>query len=313
PTGTTSDPSTTDASTTDPTTEGTTTTTSDPTTTSTSTTGPMTTSTTGDPNDVCARWLGDRADLAEGAWSGDGNACQAGDVAAPGRANALKSINLYRWLADLPEVADDPTRNAKSQACALMMHANGQLSHTPPMNWKCYSGDGSEAAGKSNIAGAPGVEAIDLYMADPGNATTFGHRRWILSNGLGPVGIGSTSNYSCLWVIGGNGGGNNAYTAWPAPGEFPIQAMTASWQSVDQTGWTIQSSAIDLKAAQVKITMDGADKPVTVAQLQANYGSSQAISMVPQGWTSQAGKTYSVAVSGVNPPIQYDVTFVDCQ
>lgn len=261
---------------------------------------------------LCARWNGDRANLGEGTWSGDVNGCNAGDISADGRANALKLVNLYRFIAGLPEVSTDPTRNQKAQACALMMDANNQLSHAPPMNWACYSADGAQAAGNSNISPTPGVEGVDLYMADPGNPTTIGHRRWILSGSLGPIGLGSTSSHSCMWVIGGSGPGDPAFIAWPSPGLFPIQAMKASYQSVDETGWTIQSSSIDLGGAQVTVTDAGQNKPMKVTQLQNYFGSTYAISMIPEGWTSQAGHTYSVSVAGVSQAITYEVQMVDC-
>ena len=49
--------------------------------------------------DVCARWKADRADLSEGTWTGDVTSCTAGDIGATARANALRLVNLYRWLA----------------------------------------------------------------------------------------------------------------------------------------------------------------------------------------------------------------------
>lgn len=272
-----------------------------------------TTTTTGDPPPpdetamICQRWKDDRANLSEGAWSGDANGCDPGDVAAPGRDNTRKLVNLYRFLAGLPPVTEDPSWSTKAQACALMMHANMQLSHSPPMNWKCYSAAGAEAAGKSNIATTPAVAAIDLYVADFGNATTIGHRRWILSNSLSSIGIGSTSAYSCLWVIGGQGDAGAPWIAWPPEGIVPLDAL-----EVDQTGWTVQSDSIDLGPAQVKITEGGVDKPVKVTPLLGGYGSQSAISMIPQGWTTQAGKTYTVQVSGVTQPFSYDVQVVQC-
>lgn len=262
---------------------------------------------------LCARWNGDRADLGEGTWSGSVNGCSAGDISADGRANALKLVNLYRFIAGLPAVGTDAERDQKAQACALMMDANNELSHMPPMNWACYTANGAQAAGNSNISPTPGVEGVDLYMADPGNATTFGHRRWILSGSLGPIGLGSTSSHSCMWVIGGSGPGEPAaFTAWPSPGLFPIQAMTASYDSVDKTGWTIQSSSVDLSGAQVTVTDAGQNKPVKVTQLANYYGSTYAISVSPQGWTSQAGHTYAVSVAGVSQAISYQVQMVDC-
>jgi uncharacterized protein YkwD len=105
---------------------------------------------------VCWRWRCDRMNRSEGSWSGNLASCNAGDISTAGRQNALKLVNLYRFLGGLPAVTTDATKNAAAQKCALMQHANGTLSHTPPTTWKCYSADGASAAGRSNIAGAPG-------------------------------------------------------------------------------------------------------------------------------------------------------------
>lgn len=261
---------------------------------------------------VCGRWKNDRANMSEGAWSGDVATCNAGDISADARQNALRLVNLYRSLASLPAVGDDAVRNQKAQSCALMMDANGTLNHTPPMNWACYSADGAQAAGNSNISSGPGVMSIDMYMADDGNDTTLGHRRWILSNSLGPIGAGSTSQMSCLWVIGGNGSAGKAFTPWPPAGLVPIQAFSASFVPLDKTGWSIQSDSINLANAQVTVTDGGTSRPMTVTTLLGGYGSSQAIRMVPNGWTTQAGHTYTVTVTGASQPISYNVEVIDC-
>ena len=78
------------------------------------------------------------------------------------------------------------------------------------------------------------------------------------------------------------------------------------------TGWSVQSDGINLANAQVTVTVDGAAQPVTVTQLDANYGSKYAIRFNPTGWTTQAGKTYSVAISNIPTAINYDVQIVDC-
>lgn len=268
----------------------------------------------GASNDVCTRWKADRADLSEGTWSGNVAACDAGDLSANARTNALRLVNLYRFLADLPAVTNDATLDAGDQACALMMRANNALNHTPPTTWTCYTKAGADAAGSSNIDSGPAVGAVDAYMIDSGNETTLGHRRWVLSNSLGPIGIGGTDKASCMHTLGGTGKAGKAWMAWPAPGTIPLQAMTpAKGPSVDTTGWSIQSEKIDLTNAVVKVTVGGADQPVKVTQLLQNYGAKYALDFIPQGWKTQAGKTYSVAVTGIATPINYDVQIVDCK
>ncbi len=267
-----------------------------------------------DPDPMCMRWNADRADLSEGMWTGDVASCQAGDTTGTSRANALRLVNLYRALADLPAVEDDAALNTAAQECALMMKANNQLSHEPPPSWTCWTEAGAGSAATSNIAGGPGVEAVDAYVVDWGNETTLGHRRWILSGTLGPIGLGSTDQHSCMTVVGGSGTAEQPWTAFPPPGAFPIQAfdLTEFGDELDTTGWSLQSESIDLDAAQVSITANGVEQPVLVTPLAPGIGSMSAISMIAQGWTATAGTTYHVEVTGIATPISYDVDIVDC-
>ena len=207
--------------------------------------------------------------MSEGTWNGNVTSCTAGEMTAEARQNALRLINLYRFLVGLPAVTTDPTRDQQTQQCALMMDAQNQLSHSPPATWACYTSAGATAAGNSNIASTSGVRAVDLYMVDPGNPTTIGHRRWILSNSLGPTGIGSTTGASCMWTLGGTGRAGKAWTAWPPGGQVPFEAFGTMRSNIDMTGWTIQSDTINLAQAQVSVSDGGTDRPVTVVQLEA--------------------------------------------
>jgi hypothetical protein len=225
----------------------------------------------------------------------------------------LKLVNLYRWLADLPPVTSDPTMDKQAQACALLQRANNMLSHTPPTTWTCYNMEGATASGRCNISTGPGVASVDGYMVDPGNPTTIGHRRWILSNTFGPTGLGSTDKHSCMMTFGKMKVGK-PWQAWPAPGAIPLQAMQGGFgQKVDSTGWTVQSDTINLASAQVSVMADGMALPVTITQLGSGYGSKYAIRFNPMGWSTTAGKTYTVAVTGAPMPINYTVQIVDCK
>ncbi len=265
---------------------------------------------------TCARWNGDRADMGEGTWNGSIADCDPGDISADGRANALKLVNLYRWLADLPTVTTSDDRNAEAQACALIMDANDNLSHDPPMDWTCWTQTGHDGASQSNISSGPGVSSIDAYLTDGGNEDTLGHRRWVMSNSLGPIGLGSTGamGASCMQNLTGTGKAGKAWQAWPPPGVFPLQAVKPGrfGGSLDSTGWSIQSDKIKLDTATVTVTSSGNPLPVTVTLLPGGYGSNYALSIVPDGWQTTAGQTYSVSVSGTSTPISYDVNVVDC-
>jgi hypothetical protein len=263
--------------------------------------------------EICARWRRDTADLSEGSWSGSVGSCNAGDMDVDWRLRTLVQVNLFRFLAELPPITNDPSRDAAAQACALMMDANGALSHGPPPSWACYTETGAMGAGSSNIASTPAVTAIPLYMVDPGNATTLGHRRWILSNSIGPTGIGSTDSFSCLWTIGGSGDAGREWTAWPPPGPFPIEAAGGTFTTLDETGWSIQSDSVDLGGANVVIRDEGTVLPVDVTELLGGYGSAQAISIIPSGWSMEVGHTYDVVTTGTSEPISYSVTIISCE
>ena len=263
---------------------------------------------------VCARWQDVRAALVDGTWSGDVGSCSPGDVSSDGRDSSLALWNLYREMAGHGPITTDAGLDANAQDCALIQQANGYLTHTPASSATCYTSSGASAAGLSNIASTNVVDAIDLYMIDPGNSTTLGHRRWLLSNGLATVGIGGTSSYSCHTVIGAGGGGTSKeWTAWPPAGPVPEEVWTVSWDHLDDTGWSLQSDSLALGSGTVTVTGDdGSTLPMTVSSLISGYGSTHALSMIPDGWTVEAGRSYTVSVSGLSSPVDYTVDVVDC-
>ncbi len=282
---------------------------------------PSCTNITGDRRtQVCLRWTCDRADMNEGTWNGNVATCTAGDLTPAARANSLKLINAYRFIADLPAVVTDASRDSAAQQCALMMDAANALNHTPDPGAPCYTAAGDTAAGTSNISSGAAVRSIDLYMSDFGNATTMGHRRWFLSNQLGPVGIGGTPGGSCHTVIGGSGTATKRFMGWPPAGPVPLQAIAiptvGAGNSIDRTGWTLQtySAADSLTNATVAVTDNGVNMPVTVTPLGANYGSRSAVRWVPMGWVSTAGHSYTVTVTSptMTTPITYTVDVVSC-
>jgi hypothetical protein len=150
-----------------------------------------------------------------------------------------------------------------------------------------------------------------------GNAASIGHRRWLLSNQLGPVGIGGTTGGSCHVVIGGSGTSSKPWVAWPPPGPVPIEAITLpGLTSVDTVGWTVQSygSAWNLANTTAVVKDNGVNVPVTTTQLAPNYGSPYAIRINPQGWTSQVGHIYDVTVLRADGGVllNYQVQPVSC-
>jgi len=115
---------------------------------------------------------------------------------------------------------------------------------------------------------------------------------------------------SCFYQPAGSMNAGMAFVAWPPPGNVPLQAITTT--EADTAGWTIQSDSINLNSATVTV-MDGATSlPVTVTALPENFGSTYAIRIVPNGWTSTAGHQYAVSVGGITGTIAYTLSVVDC-
>jgi hypothetical protein len=263
--------------------------------------------------DVCADWKAAHANLSEGTWSGNVDACEAGDMTEEARNIAHGLHSLYRTMAGLEPVEMTAEGNRLAQGCALLMTANGMLSHTPSASWSCYTEESADTAGTSSLSPGGAISSVDGYMIDPGNPTTLGHRRWILANMLASVGYGSTGRFSCQYQPPQRpAAGAKPWVAWPPPGQIPIQAFGSRFSSIDQTGWSVQSDSIDLGGAQVTVTSGGMELAVTVTQLSGGYGSTHALRFNPMGWTTAAGQTYSVAISGTSMPIAYDVEVVDC-
>lgn len=264
---------------------------------------------------VCERWLADRADMREGVWSGgSAAACEPGDLDDLGRTNTLRQVNLYRWLAGLPEVTLDVAKNAAAQSCALIMDVNDDIEHEIPAGWRCQEASGVEAALHSNLATAPAVEAIDLYMEDDG-IPNLGHRRWILAHDLATIGVGSTDDFSCLHVIDGTGRTDARWTAWPPPGFVPRAALhqRMPWGAydVDKAGWSIQSDSLDVSRATVAITKDGAPVQASTRVLGQNFGSTYGLAIEPIDFDTKDGR-FTVELTLPREVILYDFEVVDC-
>jgi hypothetical protein len=267
--------------------------------------------------EVCQRWTSDRLDLSEGASTANIPMCSMGTWNAPGPANSLKLVNLYRFLAAMPAVTEDASYDGFAQACALLQAANSAsgLSHTPDASAPCYSQMAATGSAHSSICGGQGVACIDLYMSD-NNSAEMGHRRWLLANYLGPVGFGSVGTGgramtgSCFYQPQGTFNAHMAFVAWPPPGNVPLQAITTT--GADTAGWSIQSDTINLNSATATVTDATTNRPVTATALPQNFGSVYALRISPSGWTSQGGHDYAVSVTGTSTPINYTVHVVDC-
>jgi uncharacterized protein YkwD len=204
-------------------------------------------------------------------WTGSIDTCTPGTTSQAFRDAVLRRVNYFRAMAGVPnKVTLYDTYNTKAQAAALMMSANNDLNHTPPNTWQCYSTDGNEGAGNSNLSlGTNGPDAISGQLQDGGDSNYFaGHRRGILypqSQQMGTGNVPATGGHqaaNALWVYDDNFGltrppVRDDFVAWPPAGYVPYTVVYARWSfghpDADFSGATVSMTQ---GASSVSVTLE---------------------------------------------------------
>lgn len=232
-------------------------------------------------------------------YTGNDNACAAGSSSDDSRTATLRAINFTRSLAGLAPVNFDAGLNAKAQQTALMMSANGALSHSPGANWRCYTPVGANTAGISNLALAyPSITSagmIGMYMDELGSSNVVvGHRRWLLNPFATVMGSGSTNNANAIVVIGPSNpdNPNPAFVSWPTNNYFPAPLEPKGRWSLS-TG----NSGADFSAATV--AMAGPNGPIPVTRYAPKNGYAQPTLVWQVGAAIDPGSTYLVTVNNI--------------
>ena len=250
-------------------------------------------------------------------WNGNVNSCQAGTISSTYRDAGLRRVNYFRAMAGLPPInATDPTRNAKCQEAALMMSANGALSHSPPASWTCYTADGAEAAGKSNLAmGYASLPTAVTAWVDDGSIPSAGHRRWVLyppqiSTGLGAVIAGAPAYV--MWVIGtaGSRPASPEWVAWPPEGFLPYELLPSLW--------SFSYPGASFSGTTVSVVREGVPLAVILEAVQNGYGDNTLVwrpqglgAGVPGRDVSHQVTLSNVTISGSQRTFTYTVTVID--
>lgn len=256
-------------------------------------------------------------------WTGDRNACNRGNTNRQFLEAVLRRINYFRTMAGVPAVTLRNEYNRKAQAAALMMSVNRTLNHSPTPNWLCYSSDGAEAAGSSDLfLGMMGWNAVSGYILEGG---VVAHRRWILypqTREMGTGDIPSTQNYpaaNALWVFDSNIWGprpatRNEFVAWPPPGYVPYQVVNDHW--------SFAYPHANFSSARVIMASGGANLPVALEPVLVGYGENTLV-WIPLGvsnggiWAKpQADTAYTVTIENViiggqSRSFTYDVIVFD--
>ena len=263
----------------------------------------------------------DRAEAAERSWNGSTSTCTAGSRSSAELDPVVDLINLHREVVGIPALLGTHAEsNRLAQEASLVMEANGRLSHFPDPNWSCWSQDGHDGASSSNLHIGTGLWGqVFGYMVDDGdNNLAVGHRQWLLDPTLARVGVGATSTAGAIRVIGVPTRADSTVRAvpWPAAGPSPVYLVPKRWSL------SFRGTEVDLSAASVRVTRDGAEVPVTVHGQNSGYGGYTTITWemrardlqpaaVPGPDTTTFGVTVSgVELGGATTAYSYDVVVV---
>ncbi|CAM4166702.1 CAP domain-containing protein [Zobellia roscoffensis] len=251
----------------------------------------------------------------EVAWSGDEQTCEPGTVPQLIKDKILMRLQYFRKAAGLNNSIDEnTTKSTKSQQAALMMHANNTLNHFPPDTWSCYTSEGKEAAANALLTSTKNSASIDSYIRDHGNENyPVGHRRWLLWPRLQEIGIGNTSRYNALWVLGNPGTAPMdapEFVAWPPEGYLPNRLAYSRWSF----------SIANADFSETKISMKGENGnsiSLKIEELTGIYGDNTIV-WIPEinSNTATEDTAYTITIENVlinSQPqkFKYDVTLFD--
>jgi uncharacterized protein YkwD len=214
----------------------------------------------------------------ESGWTGAYDGCVAGTTDAGFKDAVIRRVNYYRAMAGVPAgVTWDAAYSVKAQEAALMMSAQGSLSHYPPASWACYTEAGADGAENSNLAlGSSGPASVDGYMEDYGAGNTaVGHRRWLLYPQTRVMGTGDVPGgdgrweANAIWVFDGRfgterPGTREAYVAWPPPGYVPYMQVFPRW--------SFAHAGADFSGASVTLTSNGVPVAVRMEAVAGSIG-----------------------------------------
>lgn len=247
-------------------------------------------------------------------WTGDAQRCVAGTIAPAFSQAQLTQLNFYRAMVGLPgNVTYRADYTAKAQAAALIMQANGTLSHSPPPQWRCLTAEGISGAQSSNLGnlGSSSCCHMEQWLEDPGaNNTRVGHRSWLLNPNMQATGYGSTGSYGALWVFDSSGSrpAQPEWYSWPPRGYVPYHLVFDRWS------FTMPGS--DPSAAEVSVTRNRQPVDVeVVSRTSVLVWEPAGLPSYPRLPRMDSDDTFEVVISGITgasaSTVRYTVTVFD--
>jgi len=257
-------------------------------------------------------------------------AAAADPVADNERVLALRRLNAYRYLAELPaDVGLDPEQNAAAESVAKLMAASGK-SQRPPANpgWPAAQYDAAvKAIEHCSVYTRRGrmADVIDALMHGS-TETTFGgldDRRWCLNPAMRTIGLGRSGDVVAMWSRDDRRKASADWQAalYPCRGFMPVEYFSGDgpWMVL------INPKHVTLAADTFDVTVRPLDdqahpgKPLKIVARQVAAtpaGLPTALVFKPAGVEVAAGRRYWVevwglkATSGAAYPLQYLVDFI---
>lgn len=277
----------------------------------------------------------------EWGYTGNVSECVAGTTSQTFRDSVAQRVNWYRRMAGLTPIAENPSLSATAQNKALIMLAEGRLSHFPGPGWACYRTVDQEG-GENLGLGVAGVSGVDEYIRDTGDHNlAVGHRTQILSPFVTEIGTGNvrgSGSYQLAnamhlrydWNLNPTVREERGFVAWPPAGYVPSGVVWGRWSFSKQQIQTETTrsgnttyikrylSQPDFSQATVSVTDDNGAVETTIihrdtALVWAIGGDTQS-DLLPE--PTDGDHCYTVTISGirengaVHTPYQYAVCVV---
>ena len=261
--------------------------------------------------------------------------CEPGTLRSEARTGFVNALNAERARHGLGPVGYDAAAEEEATAAALIMAANGTLTHEPPPSWKCWTASGARGAGSSNLLlnmasgnSAPADDAglVAQWMIE-GGGDELGHRRWILDPYLTRTALGRVTQV----LPDGSRIDSAVMKVFDLPGENPRPAQVPEFVALPQgdypqslfspaarlsftvvAGGPGSDSASTVDFSRASVTVSDSGNPVRVSALEGDnegYGVANCLSWRVAGL--HAGRRYVVTISGVAgaPRSRYEYDF----
>lgn len=262
--------------------------------------------------------------MPEPGFTGSTDSCQPGAISRAFQEWTIARINYYRAMAGVPGDAMLYPANGQQQAAALIMAANGKVSHAPT-GWLCANTTGGlSGASGSNLAVGGHPDLTPTYLQDTGAVNDeVGHRRGLLHSRAKSFAYGQAVTPKGGWGAAFRGVEKEANVAvsvpkgiaWPR-GYFPIWLLPTHGLTSEGERWSFGLPGTpDFSKATVSMTVNGAPLAVTRRTPISGPGDHTLVWELPIGHKPVKNSVYNVKIEGVEGAPQksysYDVIPID--